>query len=58
MKYNWRVLQLPPAWERTRYAGLRVEVLERSEGEPIVGMRSVGWSPRSRRGAWVHCGLG
>ena len=29
VKYNWRVLQLLPDQERTSYAGLRVEVLER-----------------------------
>ena len=34
VKYNWRVLQLLPDQERTSYAGLRVEVLERPDGEP------------------------
>ena len=33
VKYNWRVLQLLPDAERTSYAGLRVEVLERPDGE-------------------------
>ena len=37
MKYHWRVLQLLPDQERPSYAGLRVEVLERSDGELIVG---------------------
>ena len=36
VKYNWRVLQLLPGQERTSYAGLRVEVLERPDGEFIV----------------------
>ena len=36
VKYNWRVLQLLPDQERTSYAGLRVEVLERPDGELIV----------------------
>ena len=36
VKYNWRVLQLLPDQERTSNAGLRVEVLERPDGELIV----------------------
>ena len=36
VKYNWRVLQLLPDQERTSYAGLRVEVLERPDSELIV----------------------
>ena len=36
VKYNWRVLQLLPDRERTSYAGLRVEVLERPNGQLIV----------------------
>ena len=36
VKYQWRVLQLLPDQERTSYAGLRVEVLERPDGELIV----------------------
>ena len=34
VKYHWRVLQLLP--DHTSYAGLRVEVLERPDGELIV----------------------
>ena len=37
VKYHWRVLQLLPDRERTSYARLRVEVLERPDGELIVG---------------------
>ena len=36
VKYHWRVLQLLPNQDRTSYAGLRVEVLERPDGELIV----------------------
>ena len=36
VKYHWRVLQLLPDRERTSYAGLRVEVLERPNGQLIV----------------------
>ena len=36
VKYNWRVLQLLPDAERTSYADLRVEVLERPDGELSV----------------------
>ena len=36
VKYNWRILQLLPDAERTSYAGLRVEVLERPDGQLIV----------------------
>ena len=36
VKYNWRVLQLLPDQERTSYAGLRVGVLERPDGELII----------------------
>ena len=32
VKYHWRVLQLLPDRERTSYAGLRVEVLEHTDG--------------------------
>ncbi len=54
VKYNWRVLQLLPDAERTSYAGLRVEVLERPEGELIVrydGRRVVTQEPPPRMGA-------
>ena len=36
VKCQWRVLQLLPDQERTSYAGLRVEVLERPDGRLIV----------------------
>ena len=36
VKYHWRVLQLLPSKERPSYAGLRVEVLERADGELIL----------------------
>ena len=34
--YHWRVLQLLPGAERPSYAGLRVEVLERTDGELLI----------------------
>ena len=36
VKYHWRVLQLLPRADRPSYAGLRVEVLERADGELII----------------------
>ena len=54
VKYNWRVLQLLPDQERTSYAGLRVEVLERPDGELIVryeGRRVATQEPPPRMGA-------
>ena len=36
VKYHWRVLQLLPGTERPSYAGLRVEVLERADGELMI----------------------
>ncbi len=36
VKYHWRVLQLLPEAERPSYAGLRVEVLERADGELLL----------------------
>ena len=36
VKYHWRVLQLLPGAERPRYAGLRVDVLERAGGELMI----------------------
>ena len=36
MKYQWRVLQLLPEAERPSYAGLRVKVLERADGELLL----------------------
>ena len=54
VKYQWRVLQLLPDQERTSYAGLRVEVLERPDGELIVryeGRRVATQEPPPRMGA-------
>ena len=54
VKYNWRILQLLPDKERTSYAGLRVEVLERPDGELIVryeGRRVATQEPPPRMGA-------
>ena len=36
VKYQWRVLQLLPGAERPSYAGLRVEILERADGELML----------------------
>ena len=36
VKYHWRVLQLLPEAERPSYAGLRVDVLERADGELLI----------------------
>ena len=36
VQYHWRVLQLLPDAKRPSYAGLRVEVLERPDGQLIV----------------------
>ena len=36
VKYQWRVLQLLPGAERPSYAGLRVDLLERADGELMV----------------------
>ena len=36
VKYQWRVLQLLPGEERPSYAGLRVDVMERADGELMV----------------------
>ena len=36
VKYHWRGLQLLPGVERPSYAGLRVEVLERADGELLI----------------------
>ena len=36
VKYQWRVLQLLPGTERPNYAGLRVGVLERADGELMI----------------------
>ena len=36
VKYHWRILQLLPGTERPSYAGLRVDVLERADGELLI----------------------
>ena len=54
--YNWRVLQLLPDQERTSYAGLRVEVLERPDGELIVRYDGRRVATRNHRRAWARCG--
>ena len=36
VKYQWRVLQLLPGEERPSYAGLQVDVLERSDGDLML----------------------
>ena len=36
VKYQWRVLQLLPEAERPSYAGLRMDVLERADGELMI----------------------
>ena len=36
VKCRWRTLQLLPSRERPRYAGVRVEVLERPDGQLLV----------------------
>ena len=36
VQYLWRVVQLFPGEERPSYAGLRVEVLERADGELMI----------------------
>ena len=36
MKYRWLVLRLLPGEERPSYAGLRVDVLKRADGEPLI----------------------
>ena len=36
VKYHWRVLQLLPGTERPSYAGLRVAILERADGELMI----------------------
>ncbi len=36
VKFQWRVLQLLPSKERPSYSGLRVELLERADGELLI----------------------
>ena len=62
VKYHWRVLQLLPDRERPSYAGLRVEVLERPDGELIVqyqGHSVAMQEPPPRMGAvWLQSAPG
>ena len=54
VKYNWQVLKLLPDQERTSSTGLRVEVLERPDGELTVryeGRRAATQKPPPRMGA-------
>ncbi len=39
IKYRWRVLQLLPGTDRPSYAGLKVEVLERADGQLMIRYR-------------------
>ena len=36
VKYQWRVLQLLPEADRPSYSGLRVDILERADGELLI----------------------
>lgn len=36
LKYNWRTLQMLPSRDRPSYAGVKVEVLEQSDGQLMV----------------------
>ena len=42
VKYQWRVLQLLPSKERPSYSGLRVEFLERADGELMIRYQGEG----------------
>ena len=53
---KWGVLQLLPDQERTSYAGLRVEVLERPYGEITVRYAGGVVCPTRSRRAYVPCG--
>ena len=55
VKYQWRVLQLLPGAERPSYAGLRVDVLERADGELMV--RYQGEAVEFQEGAAAFLGL-
>ena len=39
IKYRWRILQLLPGTDRPSYAGLKVEVLERADGQLMIRYR-------------------
>ncbi len=51
VKYQWRVLQLLPGAERPSYAGLRVDVLERADGELMIRYQGEGRGRRLSGGA-------
>ena len=42
VKYHWRVLQLLPGMDRPSYAGLQVEVMERADGQLMIGYHCQG----------------
>ena len=56
VKYQWRVLQLLPGMDRTSYAGLRVEVLERADGELFIRYRGEAVDFRRHRCVTRHYG--
>ena len=39
IKYRWRILQLLPGTDRPSYAGLKVEVMERADGQLMIRYR-------------------
>ena len=49
VKYHWRVLELLPGAERPSYAGLRVDVLERADGELLIRYQPEGTAWRLAR---------
>ena len=56
VKYQWRVLQLLPGAERPSYAGLRVEVLERADGELMIRYQGEAVDFQEGRHPHRHCG--
>ena len=56
VKYQWRVLQLLPGEERPSYAGLRVDLLERADGELLSDTRGRPLITRKRRCGPRHYG--
>ena len=56
IKYRWRILQLLPGTDRPSYAGLKVDVLERADGQLMVRYHgeSVDFqeSPQPRSSLW------
>lgn len=55
VKYNWHTLQLLPSMERPSYAGVQVEVQERSDGRSSYAIKTAPHLPRRRRYALVFC---